>query len=172
MRDALVLVLALGGLCSPAKTTPPVPDPDPSTAALAIVPPAERGEPLDATIPLYRAGVARLQDLRGRVVVLELFAPSEASWAEAHEPWRALQDEHAAHLAVVTVAVATDQARLVERWDTHPPAHLVGWDPQAALALRLGIAALPTVILLDAQGRVVARGQDRAAMLTAARALL
>ena len=53
-----------------------------------------------------------------------------------------------------------------------PPAYHVGWDPQGALALRLGVQVLPTVFVWTLRGRVVARGQDRAALLSVADSLL
>ncbi|MEM6996230.1 MAG: TlpA disulfide reductase family protein [Myxococcota bacterium] len=168
---ALVLVAALSW-CAP--TTAPAPPPaeppgEGSTPALAA---EDRGEALSATIPLYGDGVATLADVRGTVVVLEFFSPGEPDWAAQHDAWRELRAAHEGRVEVIAVATASEDVALVDRWDADPPRHIVGWDPQGALALRLGIEALPTVIVLDAQGRLVASGQDRAALRATAESLV
>lgn len=40
-------------------------------------------------------------------------------------------------------------------WDRDPPPFLLGWDPAGALALRLGVAALPAAFVLDPRGKPV-----------------
>lgn len=177
MKGALALLgtIALApAVCQP-NTTPPeqTTGSDANAPATAqVTPEGERGDAVAVTVPLYRDGLVRTEDLRDKVVVLDVFSPDEADWSTKHLAWRSLQEDHPETLVVVTVATTSDDTNLVATWDADPPAYLVGWDPQGALALRLGVEALPTVLVLDPQGRVVARGQDRAALLQAAESLL
>lgn len=177
MKGAVALLgtIALApAICQPT-TAPPeqTPGGGPDTPATAqVTPEGERGDAVEVTVPLYRDGLIRTEDLRDKVVVLDVFSPDEADWSTEHLAWRSLQEDHPETLVVVTVATASDDTNLVATWDADPPTYLVGWDPQGALALRLGVEALPTVLVLDPQGRVVARGQDRATLLQAAESLL
>ena len=172
---ALLGTLAMApALCQPTTATP-----DPATSSetdapptAAITPEAERGDAVDVTVPLYRDGLVRTTDLRDKVVVLEVFSPDEADWGTEHLAWHTLQQDNPEAVVIVTVATASEDTNLVASWDSEPPRYLVGWDPQGALALRLGVDVLPTVLVLDAQGRIVAKGQDRAALLRAAESLL
>jgi len=165
----LPLVLALVAACpSPVEPTPPPPvDP-------AGVPVAEsaRGDVVEATFPLYGHGALTLEALRGKVVVVDLFSPHEDDWFEQHAAWRSLRAERAADLEVITVAMAVDDTRTVALWDSEPPSHPLGWDPQGALALRLGVSELPALLVYDRQGRLAASGSDRDAALRVATELL
>lgn len=148
----------------PPATTPVAPEVSGATEG-------ERGPPLDLSLPLYGEGAVPLSSLRGKLVVLDLFLPAEPGWYQAHAAWRTLAEQHPADVVFVAVAVA-GTGGAVDAWDVDPPSHLVAADPQGALALRLGAQALPTVLILDRRGRLIASGVDRAAMRQTANALL
>lgn len=174
MKLASLTALAAMSWCQPA-AGPGSNQPEAATpAVVAATPVDDRGEPLQATIPLYRDEAAPLSSLHGKVVVLELFALSEADWPEQHAPWRALKAAHPDGVEVVTVATTPDpsDADSVAAWDADPPLHWAGWDPQGALLLRLGATGLPTVWVLDRQGRVVASGAERVALAEIATSLV
>ncbi len=173
MKTLAVTPALLGALSWCQPTTPPDGDlaAPPTDAGATALPEAERGDALEATIPLYGEGAVALSQLRGRVVVLEFFSPEEPQWPTTHDAWRSLRAANAQDVEVVAVATASDDTGLVDRWDSVPPEHIVGWDPQGALALRMGIDALPMVLVLDRKGRQVAAGSDRDAMRAAAESL-
>ncbi|MBL4685817.1 MAG: TlpA family protein disulfide reductase [Nannocystaceae bacterium] len=174
MRALAPLLLAATSWCQPASTPP---DGDGAAAAAspqqgAPLPEANRGDPLQATIPLYGEGIVELSDLRGRVVVLDFFSPAESAWVSEHMHWRSLRAANLESIEIVAVATGSTDTALVDHWDSEPPEHVVAWDPQGALVLRLGVESLPTIVVLDRLGRVVASGSDRAALRRTAASLL
>jgi hypothetical protein len=91
--------------------------------------------------------VLALASLRGKVVILELNDAAHRD-AAAELDYTALAERSQARLAIVMVALDRDG------WPDDAPPYLLGWDPQGALAARLRAAALPTVIVLDTEGRI------------------
>jgi len=115
----------------------------------------ETGEVLAATVPLVDGDGLPLERLRGRVVVLELTATWADRWSEAYPFYgRLLQQHGPEQLAVVLVAMDSERATLSPEPGLRPRGFDLGWDPQGALAARLQAAALPTVVILDRQGRI------------------
>ncbi len=135
----------------PSTPEPPAPLPDPVHAPVN----RETGELLEATIPLLDGDGLSLERLRGRVVVLELTATWADRWAEAYPFYTRLLQQHGPErLAVIVVAMDSERATLSPEPGLRGPGFDLGWDPQGALAARLQAAALPTVVILDRQGRV------------------
>lgn len=98
----------------------------------------------------------KLEQYRGRPLVLLYF--SEASLPSL-AAWRALNEVLAAHPTVARVAVSLDESRaaLERARQGLGGGWTVGWDGLgwgSPLARRWGINVLPTVWLLDAQGRL------------------
>ena len=154
---ALVLLLAcLGcqtgpGRPRPSDPAPPAPLPDPVHAPID----RETGDVLEATVPLVDGDGLPLARLRGRVVVLELTATWAERWAEAYPFYTRLLQQHGPdQLAVVVVAMDSERATLSPEPGVRGRGFDLGWDPQGALAARLQAAALPTVVILDRQGRI------------------
>jgi hypothetical protein len=142
--SGLAALVLLG--CRPATpTTTKAPD-DSAPAAL----PTSRhaaGEVLDANIPLAHGGVLPLASLRGKVVILELGGAADRD-ATVEADYAALAESSGAGLAIVMVALDPGG------WHDDAPPHTLGWDPQGALAAKLRAATLPTVIVLDTEGRI------------------
>jgi hypothetical protein len=154
-RFAVVLALA-ARTCSGSSDTPePAPTLAQSKPAQPPEPPVTDGQPLDATIPLFAGDSTQLSALRGKVVILELSATDRPGWQQAHTHYRALLDELAPALEVVAVSIDGAVEPLRAEWDVDPPPFVLGWDPQGALALRLGVKSLPTAFVLDREGRIV-----------------
>jgi hypothetical protein len=161
LRPVLVMGLAIS-TCSQgsgASSTPPSADAteasggDPSAPVLTA-----EGPPVEATVPLLGGSAVDLTELRGRVVLLELSASDRPLWQEAQGQYRRLVETLGEdRLVVVTVATDPDSDHLRQFWDRDKPPFVLGWDPQGALALRLGVTVLPTVLVLDRQGRKLAR---------------
>ena len=155
----VVLLAAALAACqtAPARPGPSVapeptaPLPDPVHAPVN----REPGELLEATVPLLDGDGLALASLRGRVVVLELTATWEERWPETYPFYARLLHEHGAdRLAVVVVAMDNERAALSPEPGVRGRGFDLGWDPQGALAARLQAAALPTVVVLDRQGRI------------------
>ena len=140
-------------VATPVVVDPVTPDapPDPSLHPLN----RETGELLEATVPLVDGDGLPLGDLRGRVVVLELTATYADRWPESFAFYTRLLQQHGPdRLAVVVVALDSERAALSPEPGVRGRGFDLGWDPQGALAARLQVAALPTVVVLDRSGRV------------------
>ncbi len=151
-----VLVACQSNPARPGPSATPEPPstglPDPIGAPVNRQP----GELLAITVPLVDGDGLALASLRGRVVVLELTATWTRSWAQTYPFYARLLREHGAdRLAVIVVAMDSERATLSPEPGLRGPGFDLGWDPQGALAARLQAAALPTVVVLDREGRIV-----------------
>lgn len=148
------------GACGPgssggASGVPVTAVPSAITAPSAIS--GQQGQVLDLRVPLLGGGWLDLEALRGRPVLLELADAADGPGRDAAQGrYRALVERHGDAVAVVCVALDPTVATLPAAWVDDPPPFVLGWDPQGALAARLRLRVLPTVVLLDAQGRIVA----------------
>lgn len=113
------------------------------------------GQVLELSVPLVGGGQKALAELRGKAVLLELADASEPDRDAVQRRWRALVEQHADAVAVVCVAMDADANALPASWIDDPPPFVLGWDPQGAIAARLQAQVLPTVVLLDAEGKIV-----------------
>lgn len=173
-------VLLAGALAAAACTRPqtgPAPEPPPPDAPVRPDAPVGHpaGERLDLTVPLLAGQGLPLASLRGRVVVLELSSAASPAWPAAFAFYNDLLREHGAdRLAVVLVALDRERELLSPEPDLRVHGFELGWDPQGAVAARLQAAALPTVLVLDRDGRLVhAAGEPTSdATLHAVRAAL
>jgi hypothetical protein len=144
-RPGGLVVLALLGCRPAAHATTTKPDGGAPTAL-----PTSRhaaGDVLDANVPLAHGGVLPLASLRGKVVILELGGAADRD-ATVEADYAALAESSGDRLAIVMVALDPGG------WHDDAPPHTLGWDPQGALAAKLHAATLPTVIVLDAEGRI------------------
>jgi hypothetical protein len=114
------------------------------------------GQGLELTVPLMGGGRRELAELRGKPVLLELADAGSPGRDAAQARWRALVAGRGEGIAVVCVALDPDAAALPASWTDDPPPFVLGWDPQGALAARLQLVVLPTVVLLDAAGTIAA----------------
>lgn len=155
-----VLLAALLLACQNQTTRPgPSVTPEPPSTAMPdpVGAPVNRqtGELLAITVPLVDGDGLALANLRGRVVVLELTATWTRSWPETYPFYARLLHEYGAdQLAVIVVAMDNERAALSPEPGLRGAGFDLGWDPQGALAARLQAAALPTVVVLDREGRI------------------
>lgn len=140
-----LLVVALAA-CTPT-VSKPVPSQTPGP-----LPPSRHaaGEVVDANVPLQQGGVIALAELRGKLVVLEVVDAAHRD-AAVESDYATLLTEAPGKVEVVMVSIDPDG------WVGDVPPFVLGWDPQGALAARLLAADVPTVLLLDADGRVTAQ---------------
>lgn len=128
--------------------------PEPARTPAAVT--KRVGEPLELRVPRLGGGVLDLAELRGRAVLLELSDAATPDRAQAQARYRALVEREGEAVVVVSVAVDAQRDALPAAWLDDPPPFELGWDPQGAVAARLGLGVLPTVVLLDSAGVVVA----------------
>ncbi|MCF8480473.1 MAG: TlpA family protein disulfide reductase [Rhodospirillum sp.] len=129
-------------------------------APLSVTPPGERGAPVD--LP-YRDGAGRelrLSDLRGQVVVLNVWATWCAPCVREMPTLESLAEKTAGR-GVTVLPLSQDRGG-----DTKVPAfyegagitHLpIALDPTLTAGKVLGLRGLPTTLILDKDGREVAR---------------
>jgi cytochrome c biogenesis protein CcmG/thiol:disulfide interchange protein DsbE len=116
------------------------------------------GDPAPAfELPALDGGTVSLEAERGHVVWLDFWASWCAPCRQSF-PWMAdLQRRHGARglrvLAVNVDARPADARRFVAR---DPPPFAIALDPSGDLARRYAIRAMPTSVLIDASGRVLA----------------
>jgi len=108
-------------------------------------------------LPALDGGTVSLEAERGHVVWLDFWASWCAPCRQSF-PWMAdLQRRHGARglrvLAVNVDARPADARRFVAR---DPPPFAIALDPSGDLARRYAIRAMPTSVLIDASGRVLA----------------
>lgn len=161
---AITLAAALAVGCPPREAPTPPPDPAaPEGAALGPLPDPEHapvnrgaGEELTLMIPRPDGSAVDLRELRGKWVVLELTTTRAADYRERYQIYRRLLARSGGALAVFLVALDAERDALSPEPETRPPGFELGWDPQGALAAQLQAAGLPTLLLLDTEGRIAA----------------
>ena len=161
---ALFSALAFAAGCPPKEPTrPPAAGPvDADADVIAPLPDPvreptnrETGEELTLTIPRVGGDALDLAELRGRTVILELSAAWVEGWSGRYALYNSLLREHGAgRLAVVLVAMDGDRAAISAEPEVRAEGFELAWDPQGAIAAQLQAAAVPTVIILDAGGRI------------------
>lgn len=146
-RRVVVLGLALGA-CRPATPAAPAEPP----GAPPSLPPSRHGagEIVEANVPLQQGGVIGLAELRGKHVVLEVVDGAHRD-AAVESDYAGVLAQAQGRVAIVMVSLDADG------WSGDVPPFVLGWDPQGALAARLHAASVPTVMLLDGEGRVIAQ---------------
>ncbi len=146
MRSLLPLWLVLACTTTTTTRTPP------ATPSSGDFPPSRHaaGEVVDANVPLPDGSVLPLAELRGKLVVLELVDAAHRD-AKVEADYAAVLRDAGDRVEIVMVSLEP------EGWAGDVPPFRLGWDPQGALAARLLAASVPTVMLLDRDGRVAAQ---------------
>ncbi len=123
---------------------------------------AREAEPVELAVRTPEGAFIDVGDLRGQPVVLFIFATFDAASQAATEPLSRFQRAHAADAHVLAIAVQPNAAELVRPWAQALDLTLtVTYEPEPRILLgasALGsIPAIPTYVVLDSAGRVVAR---------------
>ena len=151
---SLLVACTSGAASTPASAVPQSPPSavDDASAQASAAP--REGAPIELDVPLVSGDAEPLAALRGKAVVMLLSSTDRPGWDAFRQHYEArLREVGRARLAVITVANDADAKALQAEWDRDPPPFLLGWDPDGALALRLGVAKLPAVFVLDPEGR-------------------
>lgn len=131
--------------------------------AITVVPAGERGEPVDLSGTTLDGDPLAVADHRGGPVVVNVWysscGPCRQEAPALNEAYAELHPAGVAFVGVNTVDPAPDLARAFERTFATPYPTL--YDDTGALLLSLRGAvppnAVPTTLVLDAQGRIAAR---------------
>lgn len=114
---------------------------------------AERA--LDFELPDTNGQRVRLDSTRGDVVLVDLWATWCAPCAESLPFYADLQRRYAEKgLRVFAVSVDESDADVAEFLAKHPLALTILRDPQGTLPQALDLQAMPTLVLIDRDGRV------------------
>jgi len=125
---------------------------------IALPTPQERAFfTVDFILPDIAGNVVRLSDLRGRPVLINIWAtwcyPCRVEMPSMNALY---QDYHAKGLAIVAIATdAEGKPVVVPFLQTYRLAFTVLLDPQNMLGAQLQMPGLPTSYLLDKRGRIV-----------------
>jgi cytochrome c biogenesis protein CcmG/thiol:disulfide interchange protein DsbE len=141
---------ALAGLLAAACALPLV------DAAAAAALPGSAGSAAPAFALDGRKGPVTLADYRGKYVYLDFWA----SWCAPCKrsfPWMdALQKRYGDQLQVVAVNVDAKRADADAFLAQTPASFVVGFDPTGAVAKQYAIKGMPSSVLIDPAGQVVA----------------
>ncbi len=146
VRDLMVIGVVLAGLlgCAHAPVGTPVPSPE-SFIGETMSFEAER---LDAP------GTLRLSDLRGKVVLIDVFASWCVPCRDAVPAWGELRARIGDELAVVGVAIDGERAMALGFIDEVAPRFPTVWDARGDIMARYPVENMPTLFMLDRDGVV------------------
>src|ERR1700704_1826830 len=115
--------------------------------------PMPSGAPLaNIAAPGLDGKTVRIEDLRGRVVLLDFWATWCEPCRESLPFYADLQRELGPQgLTIAAVSIDADDDPVREYFKTPPP-FLVLRDPDSSIAERLGVSIMPTSFLLDRSG--------------------
>jgi peroxiredoxin len=149
----IALCLGVAGL-----TSRPAAADDPFTTLALMRPPRVQPAPL-FTVSALNGPSIRLTDYRGRVVLLNFWATwCPACQSEMPALERLYQAFKARGFAVLAISIDADGRSAVEPFvQERPFTFPIGLDPKMAVADRYGVRALPTTVLVDRKGNLVAR---------------
>ena len=103
-------------------------------------------------------GAFSLESFRGRVVLVDFWAswcgPCRKSFPALDRLNRKYQGQG---LKVVGISLDAEKAAVTQFLESVPVGFQIAWDPGGQLAQAFKVASMPTTLLLDPQGRVVAR---------------
>jgi peroxiredoxin len=147
--------MAAPGLALPANE--PAARVEDAGKALGLSRPAARRPAKDFKLTLIDGAAFRLADQRGKALILNFWAtwcaPCVEEMPTLERLWRAHRDRGLALLAVSIDVKGTNLSRFLK---DHKLALPVGADPQSAVASAFSVRSLPTTIVLDVEGRIVA----------------
>lgn len=145
--------LVMGALCGASQTAAAQAAPAKPAAESAATPAG-----LDFSFSDLSGATHTLSEVRGRTTLLEFWASWCVPCRKGFPFLNRLQERHGpAGLKVVAVTLEEDEAAVREFVSDHPGEFLVGRDPSGHAGELYQVAAMPTSILLDRGGRVMAR---------------
>ena len=102
-------------------------------------------------------GVVRLADLRGKLVYVDFWASWCAPCRQSF-PWmNAMQEKYAAQgLQIIAINVDVKREDAERFLGALPAAFRVAFDPAGATPRSYAIKGMPTSVLVDAQGKIIA----------------
>jgi peroxiredoxin len=142
----MFLAAACGGSDDVMRLGSGTPEPDPSSAAVTV------GELVDRPFTTFDGRTANFADYRGRPLVINFFARSCTACVAEMPDFQAVfeaLDDTVAFVGISNDPRRSDAETLVEQTGV---TYDLGWDPQASLVAAFGGYAMPTTVLVDADG--------------------
>lgn len=132
------------------------------SGATTFTPPDERGEPIDLRGPKLGGGEFDVAAHRGKVVLINIWgswcAPCRAEAPALQEAWTDLEPRGVQFLGINTKDSDAAALQFEKRWEiTYPSVSDPSGELQLVFRKSLPPTAIPSTIVLDAEGRVAAR---------------
>lgn len=130
-------------------------------AALSQVTSAADNKALSIEMPSAQGRSVRLADLKGKVVLVKIWASWCDQCKEAYPKLAAL-DRELRSRGVVVVAINVDEKRKQANafLDANPSDMLVTFDPRGRVLEALGVSSIPTSFVIDRSGVIRYRHSD------------
>lgn len=112
------------------------------------------GAPLEFELADLDGGTVRADDLRGRVLLLDLWATWCGPCRMQADILAPLSEEYGGQVVFLGVNVAEEEAIVREHLAEEPLAYRVVLDPADSVGSQLGVEFLPTIVLVGPEGRV------------------
>jgi peroxiredoxin len=120
----------------------------------------ERGTPLpDFTVRDVEGGLIQAGDFRGRTSAILFVSPTCPTCSVTLEELGALQSKTDENVVVVCRAATPDCQQLIDHYELSTP--LIAGDDAYSLSSLLRIAAVPTAVLIDADGAIDSYGAPK-----------
>lgn len=128
----------------------------PEATAFQPLPKLKKGIQLPITeVPRVDGTGFDLTALQGKIVIVEWSASWVDSWKQSYPLYNDLLITYGAQqLAVILISLDHDGERLHPEPGVRTRGFELGWDPQGALAAKLQLAVLPTLVIMDTNGKI------------------
>src|SRR6266542_4191270 len=150
-------LIVLWGLLVAGSPLPAEAADDDPFQVLSLIRPAPSSSAPDFAVPGLAGPSLRLSDFKGRVVFLNFWAtwcpPCKEEMPSMERLYRRFRERGFTMVAISIDANTPAVAPFVKRFGLTFP---IGLDPKMEVATRYGLRALPTTVLIDRGGRMVA----------------
>lgn len=115
----------------------------------------ELGEPFDFALPRLDGTTVRSADLRGNVVLVDVWATWCAPCEKSFPFYARLVDELGPSGFQVVAVSVDERAQDVKAWlEGRDLPFVIVHDPEGTIPERIGLRTMPSAVLLDREGRV------------------
>ena len=111
--------------------------------------------PADFTLPLYSGGSIHLNDLKGKVVMVDFWAswcdPCRQEASEVELAWQRYKDKGVVFIGIDTRDKSADAQQFIQQF---APTYPIGADATATIAVSYGVTGIPEKYFIGKDGRI------------------